>query len=145
MNKLLKPRTKFFIHRQVQLDVIMHVLIFLIGLFITQIFCGYFFIQKVLSGTGVDVMQELSAVEFISRYKTLFLMSQLVPVSIFLLLGIFYFGRMTQRIVGPLFNIQRSLRRLNAESLEKLEIKLREDDYFQELAQQINTLIASKK
>lgn len=145
MGKILKPRTKFFIHRQIQLDVIMHVLIFLVGLFIAQIFCGYFFINRVVAGAGIDVMQELSAVEFISRYKTLFLMSQLIPVSIFLLLGIYYFGRMTQKIVGPLFNIQRSLRRLNTEGLEKLEIKLREDDYFQELAQQINTLISSKK
>ena len=145
MNKILKPRTKFFIHRQVQLDVIMHVLIFLVGLFVTQILCGYFFIGKVVSGAGPDAMQELSAFDFISRYKVVFLMSQLIPVSIFLLLGIFYFGRMTQKIVGPLFNIQRSLKRLNTESLEKLEIKLREDDHFQELAQQINTLISSKK
>lgn len=145
MKRIKKPRTTFFINRQVQLDVIMHVMIFVSGLFLTQLICAVLFVLRIESLIGVDALQELSAMEFLNRYKYFFAVTQVIPLVIFIILGIFYFGRMTQKIVGPLFNIQRVLRTMNNEGREKLEIKLREDDYFQELAQQINVLIASKK
>lgn len=141
--KIKKARTQFFVNKQVQYDVIMHVLIFMVGLFVTQIMCTYLFVSRIEGILGVATFEEMSAVEFIQRYKSSFLVIQLIPVVLFLFVGFVYFGRMTLKIVGPLFNIQRTLRKLNDDGLEKLEVKLRDDDYFQELAQQINLLIRS--
>lgn len=142
--KTFRPRRQFIVNREVQFDVVMHVSVFVAVLFLGQIFAAYLFIGKIQSLAGVGDFSVMSVAEFISRYKTVFLVYQSIPVFIGLLVGFWYFNRMTRRIVGPLFNIKRTVKRMAEENLDSVEIHLREDDYFQDLAQDINVVLQKK-
>lgn len=142
--KIFRPRRKLIVHREVQFDVLMHVSIFVIILFLGQVLAGYLFLSKIQAMAGEGAFSLMSVGEFVSRYKTVFLVYQLIPVLFGLLAGFWYFNSMTRRIVGPLFNIRRSIRRMAEEDLDSVEIQLRADDYFQDLAQDINIVLKKK-
>ncbi|UXR64580.1 HAMP domain-containing protein [Bdellovibrio bacteriovorus] len=142
--KTFRPRRKLIVNREVQFDVVMHVSLFVAVLFLGQIIAAYLFIGKIQELAGTGAFSLMSVSEFIARYKTVFLVYQLIPVLIGLVVGFWYFNRMTRRIVGPLFNIKRTVKRMADENLDSVEIHLRENDYFQDLAQDINVVLQKK-
>ncbi|WP_374029120.1 HAMP domain-containing protein [Bdellovibrio bacteriovorus] len=137
--KLFKPRRKMIVNQEVQYDVLMYVGLFVVSIFIVQIFTAYLFIEQVEKVVG-----SMSALEFLSRYKVSFLVYQIIPVSLSLLVGIYIFNRLTSRIAGPLYNIKRVLRRVSDVDADNVEIKLRQDDYFQEEVKDINVILKRK-
>ncbi len=139
-----RPRRRLIVNREVQFDVVMHVSVFVVVLFLAQIVAAWIFLNKI-QGLAVDgVFSLMSVQEFIGRYKTVFLVYQLIPVLLGLLVGFWYFNRMTRRIVGPLFNIKRTINRISEDGLGSTEIHLRQDDYFQDLAEDINVVLRKK-
>ncbi|AHZ83394.1 HAMP domain-containing protein [Bdellovibrio bacteriovorus] len=142
--KTFRPRRKLIVNREVQFDVVMHVSVFVAVLFLGQLFAAWMFIGKIQELAGTGAFSLMSVQEFISRYKTVFLVYQLIPVLLGLVVGFWYFNRMTRRIVGPLFNIKRTVKRMADENLDSVEIHLRENDYFQDLAQDINVVLQKK-
>ncbi|AFY02606.1 HAMP domain-containing protein [Bdellovibrio bacteriovorus] len=142
--KTFRPRRKLIVNREVQFDVVMHVSLFVAVLFLAQLFAAWLFIGKIQELAGTGAFSMMSVQEFISRYKTVFLVYQLIPVLLGLVVGFWYFNRMTRRIVGPLFNIKRTVKRMADENLDSVEIHLRENDYFQDLAQDINVVLQKK-
>ncbi|MNL59758.1 hypothetical protein D3C87_1835110 [compost metagenome] len=82
----------------------------------------------------------MTVAEFISRYKLSLMIFEMLPVIVCLIIAPMFFNRLTARIVGPLYNMRRILRRV-AEDDSSAEVHLREGDYFQDLAQDLNTVI----
>lgn len=142
--KTFRPRRRLIVNKEVQFDVVMHVSVFVAVLFLAQIVAAWLFLNKIQSLAGDGAFSLMSVQEFIVRYKTVFLVYQLIPVLLGLLVGVWYFNRMTRRIVGPLFNIKRTIKRMSDEDLESVEIQLRQDDYFRDLAEDINVVLRKK-
>ncbi len=101
---MFKPRRKLIVNREVQYDVLMYVGMFVISIFIMQSLATYLFISRV-----EDVITNLSAQEFVARYKISFLIYQLIPVCVGMVFGAFIFNRLTNHIAGPLYNMKRVL------------------------------------
>ena len=85
----------------------------------------------------------MTAREFLAHYKTSFWVYQFVPVSICCIAGFFVFSKLTSRIVGPVYNMQRVLK-TNAETEEVAQIHVREDDYFRQEMRDVNLLLKRK-
>jgi len=134
--KGFKPRRRMIVNREVQYDVLMYVGLFVIALFLVQIFTAYLFIDQVERVVGT-----MSAREFLSRYKISFLVYQIIPVTFCLVVGVYFFNRLTSRIAGPLYNVKRTLEKARVGELESAEIRLREDDYFHEEIEDINVIL----
>lgn len=136
---IFKPRRKMIVNREVQYDVLMYVGLFVIALFLVQVFTAYLFIDQVERVVGT-----MSALEFISRYKVSFLVYQIIPVTFSLVVGVYVFNRLTSRIAGPLYNMKRILQKARNGDPEPVEIKLRENDYFHDEIKDINVILKRK-
>lgn len=137
--KFPKPRRKMIINHEVQYDMLMHVGLWICGLFVAQILTAFLFIHEVQS-----VAEKMSAMEFITRYRISFLFYQLIPVGLGLVFGTYFFNRFSSRIAGPLYNMKRVVKRANEHLGEPAEIKLRENDYFKKEIEDINVLLRRK-
>ena len=140
----IRPRRRLIVNPEVQFDVLMYVGLFVATLFLAQVFACYLFINQIQSIAGDGDFREMSVVQFIARYKTVFLVYQLIPILIGLVVGYWYFNMMTRRIVGPIYNIKRTMRQMAEEEAGAVPIKLRSDDYFQDLAEDINNVLQRK-
>ena len=147
MRALFNQRRKMIVNKEVQYDVLMHVSLFVVCIFVVQIVAGYLFLNKVGDLTSLGDVTALSVKEFLSRYTILFLVYELMAVLACLLVGLVFFTRLTSRIVGPLYNMKRVLHQAavaNADSSDDMQVKLREGDYFQDLAQETNAVLKRK-
>lgn len=137
---LFKPRRKLIVNREVQYDILMYMGLFITGVFITQIFAAWIIVHKLEQKASAGEFASMTIAEFIARYKTVFLINELLAVGVCLIAGFYLTNRLTSKIVGPLYNIRRILRRNNAETEPSnvVEVKLRQGDYFQELAEDLN-------
>lgn len=133
-----KPRRRLIINREVQFDVLMYVWIFVFSLFVAQTLTAVLFISQI-----EGAIELMTAREFLAQYKVSFWVYQFVPVSICCIVGFFVFSRLTSRIVGPVYNMQRVLK-TNAETEEVAQIRVREDDYFRQEMRDVNLLIKRK-
>ena len=131
-----KSRRKLIVNREVQYDVLMHVCLFVLGLFLVQAATAYVYLYQVQKVVGA-----MSAVEFIEKYKVSFLIYQSISVTVCMLVGGYFFNRLTRRLAGPLYNMKRILRRAQNEPGQHLDIKLREDDYFKEEIEDVNAML----
>lgn len=132
-------RRKLIVNREVQYDVLMHVGLFVLALFVVQALTAYFYISQVQKAVA-----HLSALEFIQRYQVSFLVFQTVSATVCMLVGIYFLNRLTVRIAGPLYNMKRILRRAQTEDPETLRIQLRKDDYFQEEIEDVNVILKKR-
>jgi hypothetical protein len=138
--KIIHPRRKLIVNKEVQYDVLMYVSVFVAVVFVAQVISAFFIIHKVESMAAAGEFSSLNVQEFVSRYKIPLLIFEMLPVLLCLVFAPFIFNRLTARIVGPLYNMRRILRRV-ADNDPSAEIHLREGDYFQDLAQDLNTVI----
>ncbi|MNK06292.1 hypothetical protein D3C87_241860 [compost metagenome] len=143
--KNIHRRRRLIVNPEVQFDVLMYVGLFVATLFLGQILACYLFISKIQQISGIGDFQTMSVSEFIARYKIVFLVYQLIPVLLGLVVGYWYFNRMTSKIVGPLYNIKRTMRRIAENDSLPAPIQLRSDDYFQDLAEDINAALKKTK
>jgi hypothetical protein len=143
--KVFHPRRQLIVNKEVQYDVLMYVGIYVMCIFLAQVFAGFLFLSKLEERTQSGEFASLSVPEFITRYKTVLLVYELIPVLVGGIAGVFIFSRLTSRIVGPLYNVRRVLQKATSEHTEAPEIKLREQDYFQDLIDDINTALKNKK
>lgn len=134
--KDFKPRRRMIVNREVQYDVLMYVGVFVFSIFLLQAIATYLFISRI-----EEVISHLSAREFVARYKVSFLVYQMIPVGLGMLIGAYIFNRLTSRIAGPLYNMKRTLRILAESPDETPEIKLREDDYFHDEIEDVNIIL----
>ena len=79
-----------------------------------------------------------------SDYKSLFFVYNLIPSVSISIIGFYFFNRFTNRIVGPIYNINNVVKATNAGTNEKPQIRLRDGDYFMEFAANLNTLFKEK-
>ena len=142
-----KPRRKLIVNREVQYDILMYMGLFVTGVFITQIFAAWLIVNRLEQQASAGDFSHMTIGEFIARYKTVFLINELLAVGVCLVVGFYLTNRLTSKIVGPLYNIRRILRRNNndVEANNVVEIKLREGDYFQDLAEDLNTTLRKKQ
>ncbi|MBO9668036.1 MAG: HAMP domain-containing protein [Bdellovibrio sp.] len=142
---LFKPRRQLIVNREVQYDVLMYVGLFVTGIFIVQIFAAWILVNELEEKAYAGGFGSMTIAEFISRYKVVFLINEMIAVTVCLIVGFYLTNRITSRIVGPLYNIRRILRRASyTEDANVAEIKLREDDYFQDLAKDLNVALQKK-
>lgn len=136
---MLKPRRKTIVNREVQFDILMYVGLLISSLFIMQVVAAFIFLHQFQK-----IAQNMSALEFISRHKISFLVYESIPLLACLVLSVSIFNRFSIRIVGPLFNMKRVLRRAknNPESTEA--IRLREGDYFRDEINDVNDMLKRK-
>lgn len=132
------------VNAEVQFDVLMYVGVFISTLFLAQIGACYLFIHKIQSISGFGDFQSMSVADFIARYKTVFMVYQIIPIILGLVVGYWYFNHMTRKIVGPIFNIKRTMKKAAEEDVGGTLIHLRSDDYFQDLAEDINAILQKK-
>lgn len=137
--RLMKPRRKMIVNQELQFDVLMYVAVFVFSLFIVQTAVAGIFIYHLS-----EYAQELKAHEFIDRYKVGFLIWQGASLCVSLALGVSFFNRLTSRIAGPLYNIRKTLRQARNENADVVQIRLREDDYFQNEVRDINESLHKK-
>lgn len=132
-------RRKMIVNREVQYDVLMHVGLFVLGLFSVQALTAYIYVFQIQSAVA-----HLSALEFIERYQVSFLVFQTLSVTICMFVGIYFFNRLTVRIAGPLYNMRRVLKKFQAEDGATVTIQLRENDYFQEEIKDVNRILKKR-
>lgn len=137
--KLFKQRRKLIVNREVQYDVIMYVSLLVVAIFACQGIAALFFLQW-----ARPLASNMTALEFIEHFKISFFIYQLIPVTFGLALGIYLFNRLTSRIAGPLFNLKRVVRAFQAAPSAQAEIKLRQDDYFQDEIKDINLILKQR-
>lgn len=133
-----KPRRRLIINREVQFDVLMYVWLFVFSLFVIQTLTAILFISQI-----EGAIEMMTAREFLANYKVSFWVYQFVPVSICCIVGFFVFSKLTSRIVGPVYNMQRVLKK-NVDSDKVPQIRVREDDYFRQEMQDVNLLLKRK-
>lgn len=133
-----KPKRRLIINREVQFDVLMYVWLFVFSLFVAQTLTAVLFISQIEG--SIELM---TAREFLAHYKISFWVYQFVPVSICCIVGFFVFTKLTNRIVGPVYNMQRVLK-TNANSEDVAQIHVREDDYFRQEMRDVNQLLRKK-
>lgn len=133
---IIKPRRKLIVNREVQYDVLMYVGVFVISLFVLQIATAYFFLKQ-----AQPVAESMSAMEFLTRFKVSFLVYQIVPLALSLIVGVYIFNRLTSRIAGPLYNLRKTLRKAREQEDGVVQIKLRENDYFKEEINDVNVIL----
>ncbi|MEN0057311.1 MAG: HAMP domain-containing protein [Bdellovibrio sp.] len=138
--EILKPRRRLIVNREVQYDVLMHLSILVVSLFLAQVLAASLFLYHYR-----EVIPTMSALDFISRFRISFLVYQLIPLTLGLLIGSYIFNRLTSRIAGPLYNMKRILHSVDQDRSRDLEIKLREDDYFQEEIEDINRVLLKRR
>lgn len=142
--KLLNQRRTLVVDREVQYDLLMHVVLFVVFVFLSQIFVAYMFLSKLETKAALGELGSMTILEFLMKYKVAFLINELVAVSACIVIGFYFFNRFTSRIVGPLYNIRRILHLRKTASESPVEIKLREGDYFQDLAEDLNIALNRK-
>lgn len=142
--KLIQPRRKLIVNREVQYDVLMYVSLFVASAFITQVLAAFFIINKVEGMAEAGEFSSMTVLEFISRYKLSLMVFEMIPVLVCLVIAPIFFNRLTARIVGPLYNMRRILRRV-ADNDPSAEVRLRDGDYFQDLAKDLNVVIKKSK
>ena len=138
--KLIQPRRKLIVNKEVQYDVLMYVSLFVASVFIAQVLAAFFIINKVEGMADAGEFSNMTVAEFIARYKLSLMVFEMIPVLVCLIIAPMFFNRLTARIVGPLYNMRRILRRV-AEDDASAEVRLRDGDYFQDLAKDLNTVI----
>jgi hypothetical protein len=143
---IFKHRRKLIVNREVQYDALMFVGLFVTGIFVAQVIAGWVLISKLEDKAAAGEYGSMSIAEFIARHKVMFLMNEFIVVAACLIAGFYLTNRVTSRIVGPLFNIRRILNRAShqEEAAEPVQIRLREDDYFQDLAKDLNVALQKK-
>ena len=138
---LFKPRRKYVVNREVQFDLLMYVGLFVTFVFLSQIVVAYLFINKLQLKADTGELGSMTIVEFIDKFKMIFLLNEVVAVGTCFVLGFYFFNRVTSRIVGPLYNIGRMLKSVRNRPENTVEIRLRKDDYFQDLAKELNVAL----
>jgi hypothetical protein len=143
---ILKHRRKLIVNREVQYDALMFVGLFVTGIFLAQVIAGWVLVSKLEEKALAGEYGSMSIAEFIARHKVMFLMNEFIVVAVCLVAGFYLTNRVTSKIVGPLFNIRRIINKATRpeETAEVVEIKLREGDYFQDLAKDLNVALQKK-
>lgn len=132
-------RRKTIVNREVQFDILMYVGLLVVSLFIMQVVSASMFLHQFQK-----LAENMSALEFISRYKVSFLIYQSFPLGICLIFGVTIFNRVSSRIAGPLFNMKRVLRKAQENPDAPSLIHLRQGDYFQEEINDVNEMLKRK-
>ncbi len=142
---LMNQRRKLIVDREVQYDLLMYVGLFVTFVFLSQIFVAYMFLHKLESKAELGELGSMSIAEFLAKFKVVFLLNELIAVTACVAVGFYFFNRLTSRIVGPLYNIRRILRVIKVKPESNVEIKLRKDDYFQDLVDDLNVALNRDK
>lgn len=142
---LLNQRRKLIVDREVQYDLLMYVGLFVAFVFLSQIFVAYMFLHKLETKAALGELGSMSIAEFLAKFKVIFLLNELIAVSACVAVGFYFFNRLTSRIVGPLYNIRRILHLIKAKPEGNVEIKLRKDDYFHDLVDDLNVALNRDK
>ncbi|WP_413587240.1 HAMP domain-containing protein [Bdellovibrio sp. HCB274] len=142
---IFKHRRKLIVNREVQYDALMFVGLFVTGIFIAQVIAGWVLISKLESKALSGEYGSMTIAEFINHHKVMFLVNELLVVIACLVAGFYLTNKLTSKIVGPLFNIRRIINRAAKPEAEPVEIKLREGDYFQDLAKDLNVALQKRK
>lgn len=142
---LLRTRRRLIVDREVQYDLLMYIGLFVTFVFLSQILVAWLFVHKLEVKAELGELGSMSVAEFIAKFKVVFLLNELIAVSACLAVGFYFFNRLTTRIVGPLYNIRRILKLIRAKPENSVEIKLRKDDYFQDLVQDLNVALNREK
>lgn len=129
------------INPEIQYEMLKYLAVLILMIFLAQMVAIVLFFNQI-SEMAQD--STLSPFEMLSQYKYILLTYQMIPIISISCVGFYFFNKFTNRIVGPIFNINRIVKRINAGEVESAEIKLRDGDYFKEFANDLNTLIKSK-
>lgn len=135
----LRPRRRMIVNREVQYDILMYVGILVASLFTMQIVTAYMFLNQFET-----IAKNMTALEFLSRFKISFLVYQSISFGLCLIFGIFIFNRFSSRIAGPIYNMRRVLRKAQEIPGTPVSIHLREDDYFHDEIKDINAMLKRK-
>ncbi|MGZ3769684.1 MAG: HAMP domain-containing protein [Bdellovibrio sp.] len=134
-----RPRRKLVVNREVQFDILMYVGLLTAFLFVLQVVTAIVFLNQ-LEGMA----KNMSAMEFLSKYKISFLVYQGVVFGVCMIVSIFVFNRFSSRIAGPIYNMRRTLRKFQQNPSVPLFIHLRKNDYFKDEINDVNAMLKRK-
>ncbi len=134
-------RSNILINPRFQLSIINYVallFIFVIAVFYILNIVFYYLLKQ--KGVDAGLLASSEYFLFLNKVAKLITIS-FVFVSFISLIVIYYFGlRLSHRIAGPIYKIDMKLDEM-IETNTFQEIKLRNDDYFQDTAKKINDLL----
>lgn len=148
LNKLFffgsKKRKVILINPKFQLSVINYVILLFTFVMIAFYLVNLFFIY-ILKQKGIDAGLPLNSEYFHFLQSAFHLMSIFyLFTSLVILIIIYFFGlRFSNRIAGPIYRMNKVIAEIIKEG-KPIEVKLRKNDYFQDHADAINSLINYK-
>lgn len=136
----LNRRTKLIIMPDVQYGLLGYIAAFVALMALSQFTAFVLFLKYALTATSLDEGSASTAIyAAILEQRFVLLAYLLIPILVVSAVGIYFFVRLSNRIAGPIFNVHRQIRDANA-SGKPLKIVLRQGDYFQDLARDLNRL-----
>ena len=141
--KATNRRKQLIINPEIQYEMLKYLAVLILMIFLAQMVTIVLFFNQISEMAQDNAT--MSPFDLLSQYKYILLAYQMIPIISISCVGFYFFNKFTNRIVGPIFNINRVIKRINDGEVEKTEIKLRDGDYFKELAADLNTLIKKKQ
>lgn len=137
-NKSSKNQRKtLIVNSQMQYSLIAYSLGLLFMLVFTQIVASLLFLEVVSTYAFPPAP--------VDQFK-LMLVFCLIPLVSSSILGIYYFRRFSNRIAGPIFKINKSLQQALDGGHQEVDIVLlRSDDFFQDVAENVNKVFKKYK
>jgi signal transduction histidine kinase len=133
----MRRRTRLFVAKRFQIRYIGLILVFM---FSTAILTGY----MVYVTTWIIFGEKLAAVypqglllDIVKKVNTVLLLRLIFLTPLVILIGLV----LSSKIAGPIYRIQRFLRRVSRGNYEN-RLKLREKDELQDLAEELNHLVS---
>lgn len=136
-----KRRSKLIVNEKLQGMIVKTIVtygIILVGIFLMAIyFISDQFIMKIYETSSMNEELKLNLYRELNYIVLIFFL-----LAVILTFAISYLSlRLSNRIAGPIFNINRALEK-NLEAGTSVPIKLRDEDFFHHLAVNINKILA---
>lgn len=143
-NSAANRRKTLIINPEIQYGMLAYVGALVVINIIAQFICVMLFFSQIAALAQANDSPFADLLHLMSDYKILFLIYNLIPSISISIIGFFFFNRFTNRIVGPIYNINNVVKAVNEGKNEAPQIRLRQGDYFTEFAKNLNILFKER-
>ena len=137
-------RKQLIINPEIQYGMLTYVGALILINVIAQFISMMMFFSQIATLAQANDSAFSDILHLMSDYKSLFFIYNLIPSVSISIIGFYFFNRFTNRIVGPIYNINNVIKSTNAGTNEKPQIRLRDGDYFTDFAKNLNVLLKDR-
>lgn len=130
---------KYYVYPEIQRPLIKYVVISVLCVSFLQSALVYFSMKWLGVQTGADISIVVDY-RILGAWQKLLYVSILVPITMNFILGFGFILFFSNRFAGPLYRLERELDLYLDGSQKNLNVKFRESDFLQPLANKINRL-----